>query len=67
MPNRPAASVIDASAAILAATSSRPDESIHFLGVLRGQLCLLATAEFWIPSLKSSAEFVIEDVHAHLQ
>ena len=41
--------------------------SIHFLGVLRRQLCLLATAEFWIPSLKSSAEFVIEDVHAHLQ
>jgi hypothetical protein len=34
-------------------------ESIHFLGVLRRELCLLATAEFGIPSLKSGAEFVI--------
>jgi hypothetical protein len=24
-------------------------ESIHFLGVLRRQLCLLPTTEFWIP------------------
>jgi hypothetical protein len=44
-----------------------PVESIHFLGVLRRQLCLRPTAEFWIPSLKSSAAFVIEDVHAYLQ
>ena len=42
-------------------------ESIHFLGVLRRLLCLLATAELWIPSLKSRAELVIEDVHPHLQ
>jgi hypothetical protein len=41
-------------------------ESIHFLGVLRRQLCLLATTEFWIPPLKSSAEFVIEDLRARL-
>jgi hypothetical protein len=45
----------------------RHQESIHFLGVLRGELCLRTTAEFGIPSLKSGAEFVIEDVHAHLQ
>src|ERR1700692_2343521 len=31
-------------------------ESIHFLGMLRRQWCLLATAEFWIPSLKGSAD-----------
>ena len=42
-------------------------ESIHFLGVLRRELCLLTTAEFGIPSLKSGAEFVIEDMHSHLQ
>jgi len=40
-------------------------DSIQFLGVLRGELCLLATAR--IPSLKSSPEFVIEDMHPHLQ
>jgi hypothetical protein len=37
------------------------------LGVLRRELCLLATAEFRIPPLKSGAELVIEDVHPHLQ
>jgi hypothetical protein len=42
-------------------------ESIHFLGVLRRRWRFMATAELWIPSLKSGAEFVIEDVHAHLQ
>jgi hypothetical protein len=42
-------------------------ESIHFLGVLSRESRLLATAEFRIPSLKSGAEFVIENVHAHLQ
>jgi len=41
--------------------------SIHFLGVLSRELSLQATAEFGIPSLKSSPELVIEDVHPHLQ
>jgi hypothetical protein len=42
-------------------------ESIHFLGVLSRELCLLATAELRIPSLESSAELVVEDVYSHLQ
>ncbi len=42
-------------------------ESIHFLGALRGESCVLAGAEFRIPSLKRSAELVIQDLHPHLQ
>jgi hypothetical protein len=39
-----------------------------FLGVLSRELCLQAvSAEFGIPSPKSSAELVIENVHPHLQ
>jgi hypothetical protein len=30
-------------------------------------LCLLTSAEFRIPSLKSGAQLVIEGVHPHLQ
>jgi hypothetical protein len=41
--------------------------SIHFLGVLRGESCGLCDVEFRITSLKCSAEFVIEDLHADLQ
>jgi hypothetical protein len=42
-------------------------KSIHFSGVLRRELCLLATAGFGIPPLKSGAELIIEDVDPHLQ
>jgi hypothetical protein len=37
------------------------------LGALRGESGVLAAAEIWIPSLKRSAEFVIEYVDADLQ
>jgi hypothetical protein len=42
-------------------------ESIHFLGVLRRELLLLATSEIRIPSLKGGAQLVIEDIHANPQ
>ena len=36
-------------------------------GVQRRQFFLLATAELRIPSLKSSAQLIIEDMHPYLQ
>jgi hypothetical protein len=37
------------------------------MGVLRRELCLLATAEFRIPSPETGAQLAIEDMHPHLQ
>ena len=51
----------------LATRQRRSNRRVSFLGVLRRQLCLLATTEFWMPSLKSGAEIAIENVHPHLQ
>jgi hypothetical protein len=48
-------------------TNTLPERVSIFLGVLRRELCLLTTAEFRMPSLKSGAQLVIEDVHPHLQ